>query len=159
MVGGDLQPALGALTGVEPLGQLVGDPLGQLPGVHEHERRAVVPDVVGDAVEHIGELGVAGNRLQLGGGELDGDVEVAAVSAVDDRRHGAPVPRPRQQPGHHLEGPLGGRQPDPLEPAAALGHHLCQPFEGQREVGAALVAGQGVDLVDDDGAHPAQHRP
>ena len=39
------------------------------------------------------------------------------------------------------------------------GRQLRQAFQRQREVGAALVAGQGVDFIDDHAAHRAQHLP
>ena len=159
VVGGHLQPAP-----PRPRRGRAARPAGgrpARPACRVFTKTSVVrcPDVLGDPVQHLGELRVAGHRLELGGRELDGHVEVTAVAAVDDRRRARPVPRPRQQPGHHLERPLGGREPDALQPATALGHHLRQPLEGQSEVGAALVAGQGVDLVDDDRPHPAQHRP
>jgi hypothetical protein len=49
MVGGDL-----ILT--QPLAELMGYSLGQLPRVDEHERRAVARHVGGDAVEDLAEL-------------------------------------------------------------------------------------------------------
>ena len=64
-----------------------------------------------------------------------------------------------QQAGHHLEGPLGGRQPDALEPAARRRDHAGQPLEAQRQVRSPLVPGQRVHLVDDDRAHPGAAWP
>ena len=40
----------------EPLAELVGEALGQAPGVDEHERGAVLGDERGDAVEDVAHL-------------------------------------------------------------------------------------------------------
>ena len=69
----------------EPVGQLVGDTLGHPPGVHEHERRAVLLDVAGDALEHRRHLLVGRHGAELVVGQLDGDVEAPLVPDVDDR--------------------------------------------------------------------------
>ena len=65
----------------------------------------------------------------------------------------------RQQTGHHLEGTLGGGQPDALEPAAPFGHQVGEALQTEGEVRPPLVAGQRMDLVDDDGVDPAQDGP
>ena len=100
----------------------------------------------------------AGHRLELAAGELDGHVEVPCVPAVDDGRRGRSVDA-GQQAGHHLERTLGGGEADALQPAAPLGHQVGQPLQAEGEVGAALVPGQGVDLVDDDRVDAAEHGP
>ena len=71
----------------------------------------------------------------------------------------AVVVHAREQARHQVERPLRGRQADALEATTALAHQGVQSFEAQRQVAAPLVAGQRVDLVDDDGPHPAQHGP
>jgi len=45
---------------------------------------------------------------------------------------------------------LGGREPDALQRPSAIRDRL-EPFQRQRQVGAALGGHEGVDLVDDDG--------
>ncbi len=150
--------SVAVLGRAESFGQEVGDPLGHLARVDEHQGRAVLEDVGGDAVEHVPELGAARHRLELGRRQLDGHVEVALVAAVDHRGRRPGRIGARQQPGHHLEGPLRRRQPDALEAAAVLRHQRGQALEGEGEVGAALVAGQGVHLVDDHRVHAAEHR-
>ena len=70
----------------QPLAELVRDPLGQAAGVDEHERRAVLSHVRGDAVEHVGHLLGGRDRLELALGQLDREVEVALVAGVDDLR-------------------------------------------------------------------------
>ena len=54
---------------------------------------------------------------------------------------------------------LRGREADALEPPAVVGDQALQPLEAERQVGAALGAGDGVDLVDDHGADAAQDVP
>ena len=44
------------LVGAEPLAEHVREALGEPPRVHEHERRAVVADVLRDAVDDLAEL-------------------------------------------------------------------------------------------------------
>ena len=51
-----------------------------------------------------------------------------------------------QKPGDVVDRPLRGRQADPHRRPRA---QRFEPFERQRQVGAALVAHQGVNLVDD----------
>ena len=149
----------GPLLGAEPEGELVGHPLGHLPGVDEDERGAVLEHVAGDPVEDVGELAAAGHRLELAARELDGHVEVAGVPAVDDGRRRSVRVHPGQQAGHHLERSLGGRQADPLQASAPLRHQVGEALEAEGQVGPPLVPGQGVDLVDDHGVDAAQHGP
>ena len=151
----DVAPAPGLLVG-EALGQLVGHPLGHLAGVDEHEGGAVVPGVLRDAVEDVGHLAAAHHRLELGGGQLDRHLEIAGVTAVDDDGRRAALVHAREQPRHEVERALRRREPDALQAAAALGHERIEPLEAQREVAAALVAGERVHLVDDHRAHAAR---
>ena len=153
----DAAVALGLLVG-EALGQLVGHPLGHLAGVDEYEGGAVAPGVLRDAVEDVGHLAAAHDRLELCGGQLDRHLEVAGVTAVDDDRRRAALVHSRQQPRHEVEWALRRREPDALQAATALGHERIEPFEAQRQMAAPLVAGQRVHLVDDHGANAAQQR-
>ena len=112
-------------VGPEALGQLVGHPLGHLAGVDEHQRGAVAPDVPGDAVEDVGHLSAAGDRLELGRRAARWPRRAAGVTAVDDAHRGvvrvvAVRARADQQAGDGLERPLGGRETDPLQPAAPV---------------------------------------
>ena len=97
----------------EPLAELVGEPLGEPPGVHEHERRVVLADELGDLVEHVVHLLGRRDRFELAVGQLELEVEVALVAGVDDRRQ---RPVPDEQPGDRLDRPLRRRQPDPRRP-------------------------------------------
>ena len=154
--GVDVAAATTGLVVGQALGQQVGHPLGHLPRVDEDERGAVVPGVLGDAVEDVRHLAAAHDGLELGRGELDGDIEVAGVAAVDDHRRRALRMHAGEQAGHQVERALGGRQADALKTAAALGHQRVEALQAQREVAAPLVAGERVHLVDDDRAHAAQ---
>jgi len=151
------------VTVSEPLAELVRHPLGHPPVVHEHQGRPVLLHMPGDQVEDLGHLLGRGDRAELVVGQLQGQVKVAAVPGVHDRAPrrpvgvGAAVARADQQPGHGLDRPLGGRQPDPLQ-RLVLPRKVLEPLQGQRQVRAALVPGHGVDLVDDDGAGRGQHR-
>ena len=127
----------------EALAELMGQPLGQPAGVDEHQRGAVLGHQGGDAVEHVRELLGGRHRLQLAVGQLQAEVGVALMADVD---HGGQGPVADQQPADGLDRALRGRQPDPHRAPVAEGF---QPLEGEGQVGAALVAGDGVDLVDD----------
>ena len=84
----------------------------------------------------------------------DLDVERLAHAGVDDRDRPAARPCRRgrlaveaaEEAGDLLERALRGRQADALGRPLAAG---LEPLEGQRQVGAPLGGGQGVDLVDD----------
>jgi hypothetical protein len=139
----------------EPLLERGGGPLDQAPRVGEHDRRAVLAHQRGDPVVDPPELLVRGDRAELVVGDLDREVEVAAVSGVDDVRHRAP--RADEQPRDHRDRLLGRRQPDAGRRApGALRDEPVEPLERQREVRAALVARDRVDLVDDHRAQLAQ---
>ena len=78
---------------------------------------------------------------------------------VDDRAVGPAVGAGAgadQQRGDHLDGLLRRRQP---HPGRWHGADVGEPFEREAEVAPALVPGQGVDLVDDDGLDAAERRP
>jgi hypothetical protein len=134
----------------QALTQLVGEAFGEPPGVDEDERGAVLAHVGRDRVEHAGHLLGRGDRLELAVGQLQRQVERPLVADVDDPGQ---WPVAHEQPAHRLDRALGGRQPDPGGPRRADG---LQPFQADRQVGAALVARHRVDLVDDDGVDGAQ---
>ena len=60
---------------------------------------------------------------------------------------------PDHQPPDPLDGTLRRRETDARRPVVAQG---LESFQREREVRAALVAGDGVDLVDDHGLGRAQ---
>ena len=162
-------------------GELVqpgGQSLGQPPGVHEDDRRTVRADQLqqsrmdrrpdrplrrrradpgGSELDRL-TLGRFADRAELGhvvDGDLDRELHRLPVPCVDDRD------RPRRAVGllssqesrDLLERPLRGRQADPLRRRFA---DVVQPFEGEREMGAALRGRERVDLVHDHPPHAAQ---
>ena len=72
------------------------------------------------------------------------------MAGVDDRGQRTVA---HEQPRHRLDRSLRGRQPDPVGPLLA---QRFETLEGEGQVRAALVAGDGVDLVDDHRLDRAQ---
>ena len=134
----------------QPLTELVGEPFREPAGVHEHERGAVLTDELGDAVEHVAHLLGRGDGFELALGQFQREIEVALVTGVDDLGDGA---RADEQPRHRLDRALGRGESDALRRLLA---DRLEPFEREREVRAALVACDRVDLVDDDGLDGAE---
>ena len=117
-----------------------------------------------------------GDGAELEGGavglarDLDGDVEVAALADLHDLCAGwrAAGCAPAQELGYQRDRVLRGGEADALRGVGAAGEELAgaeavlaadqcvEAFEREGEVRAALVVGDGVDLVDDDGANVAQ---
>ena len=95
------------------------------------------------------------HRFERGFRQLQREVALPGVAGVDD---GAPA-RPAvvaagEEAGDGLDGALGRGQSDAGDGPPG---ERVQAFEGEREVGAALVAGDGVDLVDDGGSDAGEH--
>jgi hypothetical protein len=160
------------------LGQLVQpcrEPLGETAVVDEHDRRAVLldeleqrgvdrrPDRAGGRLVTGGHLdAVRHDRLHERGGRpelahvLERDdhleVELLARAGVDELDR-APA---GDEAADLLQRALGGRQADTLEGPV---RHAREPLERQRQVRAALRAGDGVDLVEDHRLDAAQRLP
>ena len=149
---------LGALGGdlVEP----GGEPLGEATRVGEDDRGAVLLDQVDDVLLDVrpdagGASGIARLLVVLPGHRhvLDrhDDLEVPFLGrggSDDLDGRGA-----AEEPRHLLEGSHRGAEPDPL---GRLLEQRVEALEGEREVGAALGAGDGVHLVDDHRLDAAQ---
>ena len=139
------------------LGQVVqpqGEPLGEAAVVDEDDRRAVRADELEDLRVDRGP-----DRLLLLGlahvveRHDDGQVELLRATRVDELDL-APA---RDEAADLLQRPLGRREPDPLDRSRGLspwrvGNEPVQSLDAQREVGAALRAGHGVHLVQDQRA-------
>ena len=90
---------------------------------------------LGDAVEHLAHLLAGHHRLELAVGQLEGQVELAAVAGVDDPAAGrpsAPAATGRGRPPSRRAdaSPMGrcvAEQPDP--PGAGGGAHVLEPLE------------------------------
>ena len=138
----------------EALAELVRDPLRHPPGVDEDDRGPVLVHVPRDEVDDLGHLLGGRDGAELVGRQLELQVKLAAMAGIDDRAARRAVGlRPAgsgadQQPGHDVDRALGRGQSDPLQ---RLTRHVREPFQRQGQVRAALVAGDRVDLVHDDG--------
>jgi hypothetical protein len=162
------------LGGLVPLGRQFIEPpaqaLGQPPRVREHDRGLVLLDQVEHPLLDVRPdrpprrrilLVVAGaapwHRVQLGHVLYrDHDPQLDALRAgrlYHGHRAGAAEER-----GHLLDRPHGRGKPDPLGGGCVPAQRV-EALERQRQVGAALVAGDGVNLVHDDGLDPAQGLP
>ena len=157
------------------LGQLVqpnGEPLREAPVVDEDDRRAVLPDELEDGGVDRGP-DRAGRRLVARRhhdvvvddrlGELERGAELAQVLDRDDDLEVELLARPGvdeldravagDEPADLLERALRRREADPLR---RLLEQRVEPLQRERQVGAALGAGDGVHLVDDHGLDPAE---
>src|SRR5450756_2711363 len=91
----------------------------------------------------------------------DLDLHLLGHRRLDDGdRPSAVVGRARsgQEAGDVLDGSDRCRQPDPLRRAGSALQQGVESLEAEGKVGAALGAGDGVDLVEDDGSDTRQAR-
>ena len=141
-----------------------GEPLGEPAAVGEHEGGGVLGDEVDDALLDVrpdrGALlrpAAAPLRSPVGWPSSamsgTGTTTLRSHSLVDGRLHDLDRPAAGEVAGDLLDRTDGGGQPDPLGRALEVG---VEPLEGEGQVGAALGAGQGVDLVDDDRLDPGE---
>ena len=151
--------AFGGLESVVPdLVEASREPLGEPARVGEDDRRAVLGDEVDDALLDMGP----DRGARLGSGRRPGQVSrrIAQLTHVRDRDDDLEVPllgRGRLDDRHGpptgeitrdlLDRSNRGREADPL---SGLRQQGVEPLEAEREVGAPLGSGEGVDLVDDD---------
>ena len=163
----DLEPLLAgyrAVVGARDLllgevVQAVGDALGRTAAVHEDEGRAMGANELEQArvdrrPDRLARLAVGGRGAaqltHVGDGNDDLQVERLSMAGIDDLDRAVAA----QEAGDLVERPLGRREPDPLRVAAG---QVGQPLQRERQMRAALPAGQRVDLVDDDRLDAGQH--
>ncbi len=134
----------------QPVAEVAGDALGQAPGVDEHQGGAVFARQGGQAViDQAPDIG-GHHCTQRHWRHLDGQVALPSMADIDDCA-GAAVAD--QKLRHPLDRALRGRQADAPQRPVAQG---LQALQGQCQVGAALVACQGMDFVDDYRVHAGQ---
>ena len=149
------------------------EPLGEAPVVDEDDRRAVRPHELEDrridrgpdraarpldADAHLDAVrerrdGERGRRRQLAhvlDRDDDLEVELLADARVDELDLAA---RAGDEPADLLHRPLRRREPDALEGRV---DEALEPLEREREMRAALRAGDGVHLVEDHRLDPAE---
>ena len=135
----------------QTLGQVVGHALRQAARVDEDQGGAMLADELGHAVVDLAPHFGAGHGAQLVARHFDGQVHGAPVADVDDRSAGRARNAATSSSGLTVaERPMRcGRAP------AVLFHQAVQARQGQRQVRAALIVGDGVDFVHDHGADAA----
>ncbi|MCY1272858.1 hypothetical protein D9M70_214520 [compost metagenome] len=136
----------------QALGKMAGDALSQAPGVDENQGGAMFGDQFGQAVVDLLPGLIAQHHFQRHRRHFEGQVALAAVAHV---HQGAGTPAlAHEERRHTLDGFLRGGQADALQAASAQGF---QALGAEHQVAAALAAGDGVDLVDDQAAAAGQH--
>ena len=139
----------------QPLGQIVGDALGQPPGVDEHQRRLVLGDQGGDAVVDLLPHLIRCDRPKLVLRHFDRQIHRTPVPVIDDRDAGVGVGR--EESRDRLDRPHCRRQADPLRATTAgFLDEIVEPRQREREMRTPLVVGHRVNLIDDDRSHAAQ---
>jgi len=148
----------GHVIDADALGQLARHPLRQAARVDEDKRGSMRLDQLGqalvDLLPHLGRHHGLKRRLR----KFEGEVTPTAVAGIDDGAvdagGGARV-HPHQETSDRLDRLLGRRKAHALQVVAA---ERRQPLERKRQMGATLVGGDRVDLVDDHRAGRRQHR-
>ena len=141
----------------EPVRELARHTLAHAPRVDEDERGLVRADEPGEPLVDLAPDLVGHHRFERRVGRLDGEVARTLVAGIDDRDlRGllAVLVGADEQARHGADGVLGRGKPDALQAVAA---ERRQAFERQRQMRAALVRRDGVDLVDDHGPRRRQH--
>ena len=141
------------LVCAQALAELVRHALGHLARVDEYQRRAMAGHVRRDAVEYLAQLVCRDGGLELAVGQLQRELERALVAAVDHRRQRAGSAD--QEAAGLLYWPHGRRQADAQRRPPGDGF---QALQRKRQVRAALVSRERMDLVDDDRLHRLQRR-
>ncbi len=145
----------GHLGLAQPLAEMTGHPFGHPPSVDENQRRPVLADQLGQPVVVLRPDLLGHHRVERRTRDLDPEIHRAPVSFVDNRA-AARLGGPNEIARNVFDRLLCRRK---SQAEQRLLDDLLQPFERQREVGAAAGADHGVDLVDDHRPHGAQHLP
>ncbi|MNE03981.1 hypothetical protein D3C80_965020 [compost metagenome] len=134
----------------QPVAEVAGDTFGQAPGIDEYQRGAVFTGKGGQAVIHQAPDISGHHRPQRYRRHFDGQVTLAGMADIDN---GAGAPATHQKLCHPFDRALGSGQADTPQWLFAQG---LQAFQGQGQMGATLVTGQGMDFVDDYRVHMGQ---
>ena len=142
----------------EPVGELARDALGHAPCVDEHERRTVLRNEFGEARVNLRPGFLRHHRFKRRTRNLEAQIALAVMPRVDDRDfggRGAVRSGAGEKIGDGANRILRGGEADALQAVAA---QCREPLQREREMGAALVRRDGVNLVDDHRARSLQHR-
>ena len=133
----------------EPLTELVGDPLRERPGVDEYQRCPVAARrgaAMTSRISLIWSAEITASSSPSGSSSESSSARLWPLSTTA----GSGSVAAHQQPRRGLHRPDRRREADPNRPAL---RHSAETFERERQMRAALVPGQGVDLVDDHRLH------
>lgn len=134
----------------QPIAEVASDALGQAPRIDEHQGGTVLPRQLGQAVVDQAPDVRCHHRAKRYRWHFDGQVALPCMADIDDR---AGAPGADQELRHPLDRALCGRQADTPQWLLAQG---LQALQGQCQMSAALVAGQGMDFIDDYCVHTGQ---
>ena len=147
----------------EPFAESEGQTFRQAAGVDEDQGGVMRENEFDQAlIQFLPDLG-AHHGGQRRTGHFNRNFHVAPEAGVDDLAievpgRGIACPCARQELRDCFHGLLRRRQADALQGlSAGLACKLFQPFDGKREVRAALVAEHGVNLVDDQCRYRGEH--
>ena len=133
--------------------------LGELAVVGKDQRRAVGVDALFEGVDDRRQALAVDPLLAQILGATDLQLDALGVFGLEEPNWAGHVAALRlgskaaYELGDPLQRPHRRRQRDALE----LTREASQPLDCRHEVGAALVAGDGVDLVQDDGVNAVEH--
>jgi hypothetical protein len=152
--------ALGVALDQTILVESIGRPLSQPAVVAEDQSSAVLGDQISHRRDDRRPDRTSGQRAKVLHRTDHPQVQGLGIGGVDDGD------RPVRQPGlrvlaaeetrRRLHRADGRAEPDPLQRS---GGQPSQPLQRERQVGAALVADQGVDLVDDHRVGRGEQQP
>ena len=117
-------------------------------------------DQIGDRIQRLAPYFMAGDGPQFPLRQLHGEVNRPGTACVYDEAIGFALRIDRiaanQQPTNLLDGTLGRRQSDADDGVFGQG---AEPFDGQGQMGASFVVGDGVYLVKYQGVDAGQALP
>ncbi len=134
------------------LGQVPGQPLREPPGIDEDQRGGMRLHQGLEAVVNFFPDLVGHDRCQRRGSQLEAYVAFTLMAGIDD----SAVTPSGQEAADLADRLLGGGKAYAGVPPGVQG---VQPGQGQGQMAAPLVAGQSMDLVDNDRLRAQQHVP
>ena len=140
---------------VQALRQMARHAFNQPAGVHEHQGGTMRADELGQPIVDLCPHLARHHRLERRRRQFQLKIAAASVAAVDNGAAAGSRPaRANQELRHLVDRLLSRGQSDPRQCAP---RQRLQPLERQGQVCAALVAGNGVNLIDDHRATGLEH--
>src|SRR5271170_5263323 len=145
-------------VGAEPLLQVDRDALCRSPAQRKNQRRAMLTDEARDFVVHRVPMLMRRQRPELGSGREDLQVHrahaIVGANYFDRARRARVVASnviSREEAGQLFDRIQRRRQTDSIGPRlSAARHQSLEALERERQMRAALVAGERMEFVDDD---------